>query len=200
MEDISTEKTVESLEAIRHRIAQIVQSLTHFLAILHQSESLSPWPTIHKNFNILLSQIHSLSNNLAAHSHTLQTTSIYPSLEFPVKEQEPLLTTLLRTKALPEVEEWEANTLQEYEASISSQPKKKEANDAYQKDQLWDQARIIFMEERENYSWFDFVTRRQESEGEFVSQRQLEIDRATEEQNANQMLTDILSFMKSGKR
>ncbi|EPX72382.1 mediator complex subunit Med8 [Schizosaccharomyces octosporus yFS286] len=197
MDSTSSERAVESLEGIRQRTTQIVHSLSHFLAILHQTEQLAPWPTIHKNFNILLSQIHSLSNTLAIHFQSLRTTNIFPSEEFPVREQEPLLTTLLRTRPLPVVEEWESATLEEYEndPSLKSKSQKK----PLPQDVLWEEARDLLMQERERYNWTGYVTRQEELRGEIINQKELEEERAFEEQNAQQTLTKILGFMKSGR-
>ncbi|EEB08467.2 mediator complex subunit Med8 [Schizosaccharomyces japonicus yFS275] len=190
-------KPVESLESMRQKFAQIAHSLSHFLALLHQHRTLVPWSAIHKNFSILLSQLHSLTNTLISQSQTLKTINIFPSDLFPVREQEPLLTTLLRTKALPAVEEWENSTLQSVEGDITDEEVNQQVNAS---SQLWEEARTFLLTERENYNWVGTVTRKQENEGEFSDQKDLEQQRVAEEATADTSLMDLLRFMKSGRR
>lgn len=85
---------------------------------------LPPPPALHAHFQVLLSQLHSLTVTLAQSAATMRTMLVYPTPAFPLREHEQLLTTLLRKKANPEVEKWiaeaEASELNESDAVDTS--------------------------------------------------------------------------------
>lgn len=62
--------------------------------------------SLQSQFNIILTQLASLSSTLSSYSDILERTVAYPLPQFPTTEQEGLLTTLLRKKVAPEVLEW----------------------------------------------------------------------------------------------
>ncbi|KAH3678278.1 hypothetical protein WICMUC_001602 [Wickerhamomyces mucosus] len=59
-----------------------------------------------ESLRLRLTQLASLSSTLTSYSEILDQTVTYPLPQFPTTEQEGLLTTLLRKKALPEVIDW----------------------------------------------------------------------------------------------
>lgn len=60
------------------------------------------------HLNVLMSQLSSAQNSLQTHEAGLRSLTLAPAPEFPVKEKEGLLTSLLRTRPLPETEAHEA--------------------------------------------------------------------------------------------
>lgn len=97
----------DALESIRMRLSQISHSLTLLSAQLTSANPLPPWPALLSQFNVLLSQLTSLSVALdMTHAPALKGTLVYPTPAFPIFQQESLLLTLLRKKVTPQVQDW----------------------------------------------------------------------------------------------
>lgn len=93
------------LESLRVRLSQLVHSLTALLNRVQTAE-LPAWPALHQQFNLAILQLSSLVSTLETFHTNLGCAVTYPMPTFPVKTQGWLLTTLLRKKNLPEVDEW----------------------------------------------------------------------------------------------
>lgn len=93
------------LESLRVRLAQLVHSL-NTLKVSVSGPVLSPWPSLHQQFNVALLQLESVVANLENVPDATQSAVVYPMDNFPVRSMDGLLTTLLRKKNLPEVEDW----------------------------------------------------------------------------------------------
>lgn len=108
---------VDSLETLRNRLNQVHISLRKlFDQINHHNRHpskvrLPSYTHLQSQFQILLTQLHLLTANLEANGEILKTTNVYPLPSFPATQQENLLTTLLRKKPLPEIDEWIENAL-----------------------------------------------------------------------------------------
>lgn len=102
---------VDSLELIRNRLDQILQSLRKLADQINHSNrnpkaKLPSYLTLHGQFQNLITQLHSIALHLELKSDILQTTNAFPLPSFPTTQQEGLITTLLRKKPLPDVDEW----------------------------------------------------------------------------------------------
>ena len=103
---------VDALESIRNRLNQIHLSLRKLSDQInnhnrHPSKIKLPSFTHFQNqFQILIFQLTSVANILYSNEDLLRNTNVYPTVSFPTSQQEGLLTTLLRKKPLPEVDEW----------------------------------------------------------------------------------------------
>lgn len=95
----------EALESLRLRLTQVSHSLNTLQNQLHQP-TLPPWSSLHNHFNVLLTQLVSLSSTITHQNDILQQTVTFPLPAFPTATEAGLLATLLRKKILPEVEEW----------------------------------------------------------------------------------------------
>ncbi|KAK9324592.1 mediator of RNA polymerase II transcription complex subunit 8-domain-containing protein [Lipomyces orientalis] len=96
---------VDSLESVRQRLSQLTHWLNRLQALVQQP-TLPPWHTLHSQFAIVLKQLAALSHTLNQHADTLRATNAYPLPSFPVVQETGLLTTLLRKRVEPEVDEW----------------------------------------------------------------------------------------------
>lgn len=108
---------VASLESLRLRLTQLTHSLAKLSDAMQQSQSLPHWSSLQNQFNVILSQLTSLSRTLDSNYDLLRGTNVFPTVEFPTTQQEGLLTTLLRKKPLPEVSEWINDSYGRSEAS-----------------------------------------------------------------------------------
>lgn len=102
---------VDSLELIRNRLHQVHQSLRKLADQINYSNrnpkaKLPGYLSLHGQFQVLITQLHSLASHLELNSDILRTTNAFPLPSFPTTQQEGLVTTLLRKKPLPEVDEW----------------------------------------------------------------------------------------------
>lgn len=96
---------VAALEAVRLRLLQLQNSLKQMMGQIHQA-NLPSWPALQGQFNVVLTQLTSLSTTIAGCAEELQKTVTYPLPSFPTNTHQDLLSTLLRKKYLPQVEEW----------------------------------------------------------------------------------------------
>ncbi|CCK68045.1 RNA polymerase II mediator complex subunit MED8 KNAG_0A03640 [Huiozyma naganishii CBS 8797] len=95
----------QALDAVRMRVAQLTHSLRRVRDDLSKSE-LPQWYSLQAQLNVTLSQLMSVTSTLEHYYETLDSTVIYPLPNFPTTSHENLLTTLLRKKFPPDVEEW----------------------------------------------------------------------------------------------
>lgn len=96
---------VVALESLRNRLSQLVLTLSELNAQV-QAPELPPWPSVHKQFDVAATQLEYLVSNLESFAPQLQRAVAYPLPNFPHRTQEWLLTTLLRKKNLPEIDDW----------------------------------------------------------------------------------------------
>ncbi|ODV89650.1 hypothetical protein CANCADRAFT_20353, partial [Tortispora caseinolytica NRRL Y-17796] len=95
---------VESVEALRLRLSQLVHSLTLLEMAIAQRGATQ---AMHSQFQLILTQLTSLASTLALHSESLAQAVAFPLPSFPLATESKLLTTILRKKVLPEVESWQ---------------------------------------------------------------------------------------------
>lgn len=95
----------QALDAVRMRSAQLTHSLRRIRDELSKAE-LPQWYSLQAQLNVTLSQLMSLTSTLHHFQDTLDSTVVYPLPNFPTTSHEGLLTTLLRKKNIPEVDEW----------------------------------------------------------------------------------------------
>ncbi|CAN6601178.1 mediator of RNA polymerase II transcription subunit 8 [Trichomonascus vanleenenianus] len=157
---------VAALESLRLRLAQLAHSLNSLSGQVQQA-TLPSWPGLQSQFNVLLTQLSSLSATITGFSELLQKTVAYPLPNFPTATQSGLLTTLLRKKNLPDVEEW----IKDGNAAAENLVVR---ND----DEFTSWAANVAQECQENHEWTGFLTRKEVDEGETDSSllRQTEND------------------------
>ncbi|QLL32573.1 hypothetical protein HG536_0D00950 [Torulaspora globosa] len=95
----------QALDAVRMRSAQLTHSLRRLRDELSRAE-LPQWFSLQSQLNVTLSQLMSLTSTLQHFHDVLDSTAVYPLPNFPTTSHEGLLTTLLRKKNIPEVDEW----------------------------------------------------------------------------------------------
>ena len=95
----------QALDAIRMRLAQLTHSLKRIRDELSKPD-LPQRYSLQSQLNITLQQLLSVTSTLEHFHETLDSTIIYPLPQFPTTSHENLLTTLLRKKYTPEVDQW----------------------------------------------------------------------------------------------
>lgn len=101
----------DSLESIRNRLNQVHLSLRKLSDQInhhnrHPHVKLPSYTHIQNQFQVLITQLLSIANHLERNDNVLRNTNVYPLPAFPTTQHEGLVTTLLRKKPLPEVDEW----------------------------------------------------------------------------------------------
>lgn len=101
----------QSLEQVRSKLQQLTTTLQslHQKLLLTQPQPhlpLPPWSSVQSSLSVIFSQLASLSDSLQRHAEEILWTTVYPNKSFPVVTNEGLLTTLFRTKPLPESDKW----------------------------------------------------------------------------------------------
>lgn len=145
---------VVALESLRLRLTQLTHTLNSMHAQLMQS-SMPSWPALHSQFNVILKQLMSLSETISQFSDILQRTVAYPLPNFPTSQQAGLLSTLLRKKPLPDVEDWMTSG-----RTVSKGVKIKMDEDFC----MWATSEIG--KQVENHEWEGFLTSKQIEAGE----------------------------------
>lgn len=95
----------QALDAVRMRSAQLTHSLRRLRDELSKAE-LPQWYSLQSQLNVTLSQLMSLTSTMQHFHDVLDSTAVYPLPSFPTTSHEGLLTTLLRKKNIPEVDDW----------------------------------------------------------------------------------------------
>lgn len=104
---------------------------------------------IQNQLQVLITQFHSLAAQLDANSELLKDTNVYPLPAFPTSQQEGLLTTLLRKKPLPEVDEWIESALTEKDGKSTN----------VQADDLFSQWCLMKIQElKDEFQFYGFHT------------------------------------------
>ncbi|KAK9239644.1 mediator of RNA polymerase II transcription complex subunit 8-domain-containing protein [Lipomyces kononenkoae] len=148
---------VESLESIRLRLSQLTHWLNRLQALVQQP-TLPPWQTLHSQFAMVLKQLAALSQTLNQHADTLRATNAYPLPSFPVVQETWLLTTLLRKRVEPEVEEWikagaQEGAVQQQQQPNALDPPGSGTTKPRVPDDVWNFARDVVDNERESRAW-----------------------------------------------
>lgn len=141
----------QALDAIRMRLAQLVHSLKRIKDELSKPE-LSQRYSLQAQLTITLQQLLSVTSTLEHFEGTLDSSIIYPLPEFPTTSHENLLTTLLRTKYTPEVDDWLKSSQDAAEIDVKSltESKIKEILQTDRDTTKW--ALEIFSKEFEKYN------------------------------------------------
>lgn len=102
----------DSLESIRNRLNQVHLSLRKLAdQINHHNRhptkvKLPNYAHFQNQFQVLITQLQLIAQNLSTNDDLLKHSNVHPTPSFPTTQQEGLVTTLLRKKPLPEVDEW----------------------------------------------------------------------------------------------
>ena len=94
----------QALDALRMKLSQLTASLAKIRDEMSRAE-LPQWYTLQAQLTVTLTQLSSLTNTLDHYEETLDSTVAYPLPSFPTTAHEGLITTLMRKKNTPEVEE-----------------------------------------------------------------------------------------------
>lgn len=144
---------MDTLESIRNRLNQVHLSLRKLAdQINHHNRhpnkvKLPNYGQFQNQFQVLLTQLHTITSNLENNDEVLKNTNVYPLPSFPTTQQEGLVTTLLRKKPLPEVDEW-------IESAMS---KRNDEHINIQKDDEFAQWCLTKVEElREEFQFYGF--------------------------------------------
>lgn len=175
---------VPALEALRIRLTQLTHSLNS-LQVQIQQASLPSWPSLQGQFNVILTQLTSLSATLANYSEVLQRTVSYPLPNFPTATEFGLLTTLLRKKNLPEVQEW-IDQGQEAAQNVHLRDD----------DDFTQWAREVDEECKNSFEWEGFRTREEIDAG--VEDSGVGIQKSTP--GSGYSADEILSFLSTGQK
>lgn len=109
---INTQIPAEALELIRNRLSQVHQLLRKLAdqINLHNRNpakvKLPSYLNLQLQFQVLITQLQTIAARLDSNDEVLKSTNVFPLPAFPTTQHEGLVTTLLRKKPLPEVDEW----------------------------------------------------------------------------------------------
>ncbi|CDK25160.1 unnamed protein product [Kuraishia capsulata CBS 1993] len=145
---------VASLESLRLRLTQLTHSLAKLSDAMQQSQSLPHWSSLQNQFNVILSQLTSLSRTLDSNYEVLRGTNVFPTVDFPTTQQEGLLTTLLRKKPLPDVSDW-----------INDSYSRSEASDVRKDDEFSSWCIGVSEEAMKGYTFEGYLTQKEIDDG-----------------------------------
>lgn len=138
---------VQELESLRIRLSQLHRSLSHMVNQV-QGAKLASWPGLQGQFNVLMTQLAALCSVLTASGDTLSRSVMYPLPNFPTTTQLGLLSTLVRKKNLPQIEEW-----------IEEGQDAGRDIDSKEDQQFCEWAMQVTKQARENHIWQGFDTK-----------------------------------------
>jgi len=101
-----SQSDLKALEQTRQRLTQLHSQIASLMNDVMRTSPLPNWSSLEVSASILSRHLQSLSSHLAAHQELFQQIVVYPCTNYPGREQEGLLTQLLRKKVEPKVEDW----------------------------------------------------------------------------------------------
>lgn len=200
----------QSVETVRSRLQQLTTSLQALQHRVLYTNPLPAWTHIQSSLSVILSQLGGLVDTLQRGENELRRIVTVPSHTFPIREHESLLTTLYRTKPLPETEAWQEQNMENgriLPAEVDIRPlvfktmEEDEMEDEEEEEEYsaaeWFQAR------RNRRQWTGFYTRK-EMDQDFEIDRD-DLDdirkyRQTEAQQGLLAMKAMLRYARSGKR
>lgn len=147
----------QALDAARMRLSQLTHSLFKIKDEMSKTD-LPQWYALQAQFNVVLTQLSSLTNTVQHFEEVLDSTVAYPLPSFPTTAHEGLLTTLLRKKNIPEVDDWIKNA-KEYIGLDIDQMDEQELENIIKNDKEITQWASEFIEnEHKSHSYQGFYT------------------------------------------
>ncbi|KAL1924825.1 uncharacterized protein VTP21DRAFT_4479 [Calcarisporiella thermophila] len=101
--------SISELESVRLKLQQLQESLNYFLQTVNAKVPVQSWPELLNKYNILAAKFLSLQNDLLA-SQTLPKLVLHPHEPPQTDNESQILSFLLRTKLIPEIEKQEEET------------------------------------------------------------------------------------------
>lgn len=188
----------QALDAVRMRLAQLTHSLRKIREELSKAE-LPQWYSLQSQLNVTLSQLMSVTSTLQHFHDTLDSTIVYPLPKFPTTSHETLLTTLLRKKYAPEVDEW-IKSSQETSMLNPSQLTSTSIKKVIQDDkEITQWALDIFSNEYEKYNFKGLRTKKEELESGIVDDEYIPTSN-NHKPSKPFILEDILGFIYRGEQ
>lgn len=145
----------DALEALRNKLNQVhlsLRKLADQIDYHNRFPGKSKLPTygqFQNQFHVLITQLHSITSILENDHDLLNNTNAYPLPSFPTSQNEGLVTTLLRKKPLPEVDNWIEEALERSKTlNINSQ-----ADDEFAQ---WCSAKIQDL--RDDFQFYGFLS------------------------------------------
>lgn len=187
----------QALDAVRMRLAQLTHSLRKIRDDLSKAE-LPQWYSLQSQLNVTLTQLMSVTSTLEHFHDTLDSTVVYPLPKFPTTSHETLLTTLLRKKYTPEVDEW-IKEAQESSGLDPSQLNQTKIKRVLQKDKdctKW--ALDTFSAEFEKYDFKGLKTKK-EQESEDMMETDYVPTAQTYKPSDAFVVEDVLNFVYRGE-
>lgn len=148
----------QALDAVRMRSAQLTHSLRRLRDELAKAE-LPQWYSLQSQLNVTLSQLMSLTSNMQHFQDVLDSTVVYPLPNFPTTSHEGLLTTLLRKRNIPEVDEWIKSAREASDLDTGSLDTKDITKSLNDDKEISKWALETFVEEFEKHNYKGFHTR-----------------------------------------
>ncbi|CUS24475.1 LAQU0S16e02542g1_1 [Lachancea quebecensis] len=154
----------QALDAVRMRLAQLTHSQAKLKDEMAKAD-LPQWHSLQAQVSIILTQLQSLTSTIHHFEETLDSTVVYPLANFPTTAHEGLLTTLLRKKNIPEVDEWINDAKETSGIDINTASHEDIKNALRSDEELTKWALDFLKQEHSNYSYHGFHTARELSAG-----------------------------------
>ncbi|GMM37212.1 Med8 protein [Saccharomycopsis crataegensis] len=154
---------INELEATRIKLLSLTRSLHKLQHEIAQGATLPRWESLHSQYNVVITQLSAISAEIFQNYDTLASRNVYPLNNFPVTQQEGLLTTLLRKKPSPEVTAWIENA-EEFITKLGVDVTKHNDDDEDKEDFI-ESCLEIMEKEKENHNFFSVFTQQEIDNG-----------------------------------
>ncbi|OVF10014.1 putative mediator of RNA polymerase II transcription subunit [Clavispora lusitaniae] len=197
---------VDSLELIRNRLSQVHQSLRKLAdQINHTNRNprsrLPGYSNLQSQFHVLITQLHTIASQLDTNDEILRASTAYPLPSFPTTQHEGLVTTLLRKKPLPEVDEWIESAIAEsatFKMPIQKDDsfaewcysKVKELEESFNFEGFYTEAELAHLESEEG--------KKEQSEKEAIAKEKEQAEKRIVGTEAPMSSNQVLRFMHRG--
>lgn len=189
----------QALDALRMRLSQLIASLAKIRDEMSRAE-LPQWYTLQAQLTVTLTQLSSLTNTLHHYEEGLDAVVAYPLPSFPTTAHEGLITTLMRKKNIPEVDEWIRNARETSGIDVESVSDNQLKSAVQKNKEITAWATQCLIKERKNHSFTGLHTMRELNEDGIDAKANLYSSSISKVKTSKPFDTDsVLKFIHQGE-
>ncbi|KAF7726631.1 hypothetical protein EC973_008595 [Apophysomyces ossiformis] len=138
--------TIQELEALRGKLSSLQETLVTQIAYIKEPKYPLTWPDLLNKFNMLTAKFASLSEDFYSYTETgsnatLPKLMLHPYIPTASEQETNILSILLRTKLIPDIERLEAET-QSAIARELLEPHQDNTRSNLENDEQWIRTRL----------------------------------------------------------
>ncbi|KAG0173660.1 hypothetical protein DFQ28_007997 [Apophysomyces sp. BC1034] len=139
--------TIQELEALRGKLSSLQETLNNQISYIKEPKYPLTWPDLLNKFNMLTAKFASLSEDFYNYTETgsnatLPKLMLHPFIPTTNEQETNILSILLRTKLIPDIEQLEAETQAAIARELLEPHHHENARNGLDNDEQWIRTRL----------------------------------------------------------